>query len=478
MQPFGQAPGTVQVGKLHTGIVGRKNDPLPPRPVGGQHTAVDDVGGADRLVCLHTGGVDPDPHVDRHLALHPTHCVGTLPIDIGVGVHPGLDQLIPRRLVEPQQLVHDRRHLLRSQVAQERTVEVAHLFDIDLARLVLVGDRLDPVRVAGLFEPGPLGLAQRVEMVAVPHIEPKLKVGVAPFDLAIQLAVEIFVALKPEALPDQTLRVAQQHTQKLDQRTVHKVVVGACTLEKVVNLQKGLARPFHIDPARLRLTTAVGTKAAGRQPGDQLVERAASLVAPHDAVDRIAAALILDHRMPPEPIVRVVGARLLAMAAQQVHLQTLGQIGDRDCVGRAVPGIFEKRLHQLGHHAHAAAMGLWNHLFENVNPLQDGVARPEILDERVGIKRWVGVEIGAPLHREWLGHPVVGPAVQLMRDAASGLEPQPRDGPNHQHVDAGTLLQGLQHRLDPLVDKADRADLNAYKFLSGHSRSRLTPCSR
>ena len=114
--------------------------------------------------------------------------------------------------------------------------EEAHLLVEDLSGLVLVGDRLDPVRVVGLLLPGPLRLADRVEVVAVPDVQAERQLRVAPLDDAVELAVEILRALEPHALPEQHLRVAQQHAQELDEGAVDERLAGLRPLEEVPDL--------------------------------------------------------------------------------------------------------------------------------------------------------------------------------------------------------------------------------------------------
>ena len=52
-------------------------------------------------------------------------------------------------------------------------MRVAKFFHMNLPQLVLVGNGLDTIHVARLFRPGPLGIAEEVEVVAIPHVETK-----------------------------------------------------------------------------------------------------------------------------------------------------------------------------------------------------------------------------------------------------------------------------------------------------------------
>ena len=48
--------------------------------------------------------------------------------------------------------------------------EGAHLVMIDQAGLVLIADGFYPIRVEGLLFPWPLGFAEGVKVVAIPHV--------------------------------------------------------------------------------------------------------------------------------------------------------------------------------------------------------------------------------------------------------------------------------------------------------------------
>ena len=110
-------------------------------------------------------------------------------------------------------------------------------------------------------------------------------------------------------------------------------------------------------------------------------------------------------------------------------------------------------------------MGFGNDQIEDVDPLHLLIRGAEILDQRLRVIPRVGVEIGATFHREGLGHAMIWPAIQFMRDAAPGFQAEPRNGAEHQNIDADAVLQRVQNRFDALVYEADRADLNADEFL-------------
>ena len=204
------------------------------------------VGRAGRLVRLDPGRVHADAHVDGHAALDRPDGVPALSERVRVGIHSGLDQFVPGSLVQVEELVHDRSQLGRGHVPEYRPVEVRHFLVVNLARLVGVGDGLDPVRIVGLGPPGPLGLANGVEVVAVPDVQAELQVGIAPLHDAVQLLVQGLVPFQPEPFVQQDFGMGQQHAQELDEGAVHKVLVGAGRLEVGVGVVEGASDPFDI----------------------------------------------------------------------------------------------------------------------------------------------------------------------------------------------------------------------------------------
>src|SRR5262249_27604934 len=158
---------------------------------------------------------------------------------------------------------------------------------------------------------------------AVPHVEPERQRGIAPLDDAVELAVEVLRALEPEALPHQHLGMAQQQAQELDERAVDEALARTHTLEEVPHRRKDGAHALDVDAALPRLAPAMGAEAARRRPLHHAVERRIALVAPHDAVDRVAAAVLLDHAVPPQAVVGVRRAGLAADAAEQIDLHAL-----------------------------------------------------------------------------------------------------------------------------------------------------------
>src|SRR5262249_10536245 len=162
-----------------------------------------------------------------------------------------------------------------------------HLLGINLTRLMLIGDGLHPVGIGRLLIPGPLRLANRVEMVAVPYVEPEGQRWVAPFRNAIELAIEILAALEPEALVDQHLRIGEERAEKFDKGAVDERFAGSGILEELPYVLEGDTRALDIDAARGGFLPAMLAEAARCLALHHAVERAVALVAPHDAVDLV-----------------------------------------------------------------------------------------------------------------------------------------------------------------------------------------------
>ena len=91
-------------------------------------------------------------------------------------------------------------------------MRVAKFFHMNLPQLVLVGNGLDTIHVARLFRPGPLGIAEEVEVVAIPHVGTKFQVSIAQLELAVALPIQVPFPLRPEALPDRELWISVYQT--------------------------------------------------------------------------------------------------------------------------------------------------------------------------------------------------------------------------------------------------------------------------
>ena len=85
-----------------------------------------------------------------------------------------------------------------------------------------------------MSQPRPLGLADRIEVIAVPDVQPELQLRIAPLDDAVELPVHVFVAFDPEALPEHELRVAVEHAEELDERPVIEFLAALGPLEVVI----------------------------------------------------------------------------------------------------------------------------------------------------------------------------------------------------------------------------------------------------
>ena len=327
---------------------------------------------------------------------------------------------------------------------------------------MLVGDRLHPVGVVLRLRPRPLRLAERVEVVAVPHVEPELERRIAPLDEPVQLSVQVLVALHPVPLQQQELGIVEQDAEAGDERAVREMLSRARLPEIVV---EGRARPppaLGIDPGPVQASQTVRAEASRRHPGHEPVQRAPALVAPHDAVDVVAAAVILDERVPPPPVVGMLEARRAADPPQVVHLHELRQVGDPHGVGRPVSRILEERLHQLRNHLHSPLPGTGNDHLQNVPSAHRLVRCAEVGDAGVAVELGMMREIGPALHFERLRDAVVRPSVDPPRDAAPDLEPEPAHRSQKDHIHAHALLQRVQHRVHALVHEARGPDLDSY----------------
>src|SRR4051794_880929 len=166
------------------------------------HTSIHDVGGADRLVAADPRRINADSHKNCRFALAAPYRVSALTINVGVRIHPGLDHLVDRRLVQAEDAVHCRNKLLLGVVAKNSICEEPHLLVEDFTSLVLIGDRLHPIRILGLLLPRPLRLPYGVKVISVPDVQSKREGWVAPFYNTVELLIEVLGSFEPHAFPD------------------------------------------------------------------------------------------------------------------------------------------------------------------------------------------------------------------------------------------------------------------------------------
>ncbi len=318
--------------------------------------------------------------------------------------------------------------------------------------------------------PRPLGFAKRVEVIAVPDVQTKTERGVAPFDDAVQFFIEVFVALEPEAFPDQDFWVGEQDPQEFDERAVLERLARPSLLKILVDLAVGDQHAFDINVALQGFAAGGGTEIYRGVADDQIIEWTAAFVAPHDAVNLVIAGIILENRMQPSAVVRVAGAWLLGVTSELVNFEVLRQVWNLHGVGAAVIGVFEKRFHDFGHDLHASRFGSRNDQIEHIQTLESRVGVAEITDAGVGVKFWTVFDVRPALQIIGLLNAVIGETLELVRDAPPDLQAQPGDRADQQDVDAKTFLQEVEQRFDPLVEKTERADLNTNEFLAHKNR--------
>ncbi len=148
-------------------------------------------------------------------------------------------------------------------------------------------------------------------------------------------------------------------------------------------------------------------------------------------------------------------------APQVVHLEHLREIGNLHVLGRPVPRIVEQRLHELRDDPHPPLSCRGDDHVQNVLSFHSFVWRTEVAQKGGAVELGPGTQIRAAQDVGGLGDPVVRPTVDLPRDAPPDLETQPADRCQQDRVDAHAMLQGVQHRVDTLVDERGGAGLNA-----------------
>ena len=153
--------------------------------------------------------------------------------------------------------------------------------------------------------------------------------------------------------------------------------------------------------------------------------------------------LVLDHRVYPAPVTRIRGRGVTTQATEEVDLHGLRQGRDLYSSGRTMPGVLEKRLHQLDVDLHPSLVCCGDHHFEDVTSTELGITAPVVCHERVGVIPGVRVEVGASAHLVGFRDSVIGPPVELVADRTTRLESQPTHRTQHQDVDPHPVLKGV-----------------------------------
>ena len=120
----------------------------------------------------------------------------------------------------------------------------------------------------------------------------------------------------------------QKRSEKFDECAVDEAFARPPRLKECIEFFRGRAGALDVDTVRLEARDTELTEASRRRSRDELVERASSLVAPHDAVDVVVAAVVLEERVPEISIIGIFEARLGADPPEMIHLQALRQVGD------------------------------------------------------------------------------------------------------------------------------------------------------
>ena len=108
-----------------------------------------------------------------------------------------------------------------------------------------------------------------------------------------------------------------------------------------------------------------------------------------------------------------------------------------------MPGVLEKRLHQLDVDLHPSLVCRGDHHLEDVTPTELGITAPEVGHEGIGVVPGVRVEVGTSAHLVGFRDSVIGPPVEFVADRTTRFESQPTHRTQHQDVDPHPVFKGV-----------------------------------
>ncbi len=216
---------------------------------------------------------------------------------------------------------------------------------------------------------------------------------------------------------------------------------------------------WRVDAARAALGDKILVKAGAAVGAENVHQRTLALDAPQHAVELVIAEPVVDDRAPPRAVVRVEQRRTAGNFAPVVAVKELVKARLPD-VANARAGSFAV----VGVRLDAALFCQRNDIGQRVEALRQRVGRQKVTVRCRAVIDRVRVPERAALKIIRFLRAMIGEAIER----APGVTTAPRQRRDEQRIDAGGFLQRIEHLLDTLVHKRDRADLNTYECL-GHT---------
>src|SRR6185437_13125350 len=277
-------------------------------------------------------------------------------------------------------------------------------------------------------------------------------------DRAEDVAVELVLAVGPERLPLDDLRIGQDQPPEGGEGAVRRALAFGDGGVPEDQLAMALLRPAPVDTplgrpgAAMRAVTDDEPEALPRRFLQQPVERAGTGGGEGEAVERVALDIILDDGEDPVAVVRIVEAGAARRLVPDIHLEHLLEAG----VAAQRPRV--AALVEIGEALEAALFGLGNDSGQHV-PVRVFRRAADRAEARGAVIFAVdgGVIAALPVGLVFLPAMIgKGPA----RLGAAAARPVPGRRCQPERVDRGALDDGIENLADALVHEGYRADLD------------------
>src|SRR5680860_1825628 len=276
-----------------------------------------------------------------------------------------------------------------------------------------------------------------------------LKVWIARFGDAVDVAVQLTLAFRPERLPGEQFGILEQQSPEGDKGAVSRAISRGDLRIPVDRLTIALLRASNIDATVAGDGLAIRTETGDRLRRDwtlhQQIEGTRPFRAPRDPVEVVAFGVVLNDAKVPGAVIRIVEAESRGWSTPGVDFKTLREVRVATQLSRVAA------LLDPGDALHASRLGLGQHLSEDI-PARMLRCPPG------GAEHGATVILG--MHRRIVApHPIqvvllcamVGqwPPRQLTTASATG----PRWSREEERVDTAAFLECVGDRRHALIDE-------------------------
>jgi len=180
-------------------------------------------------------------------------------------------------------------------------------------------------------------------------------------------------------------RIIIECPHKFNQRSVDKLFTVSGSLCNIIQLSECFPNFLDIDSAFKRFLPAIRTKTICGRAGQNIIQRASSLITPHNSVDIIIPRIIFNYGMPKTAITGIIDTGFMTVATKLIHFQQLRHIRNGNIIRRTVSRIFKQRFHHFGIHFHSVFSRFGNNDIQNILSFQPFIFVLKICDFRISI---------------------------------------------------------------------------------------------